>query len=55
MMYSGLALEALAQLGVLGADAHGAGVQIADAHHDAALAHQQGGAEAELLGAQHTD
>ena len=50
----GLALEPLAQLGVLGADAHGAGVQVADTHHHAALAHQQGGAEAELLSAQHT-
>ena len=50
----GLALEPLAQLGVLGADAHGAGVQVADTHHHAAFAHQQGGAEAELLSAQHT-
>ena len=37
----GLALEPLAQLGVLGADAHGAGVQVADTHHHAAFAHQQ--------------
>ena len=48
-----LALEVLAQLGVLGADAHGTGVQIAHAHHHAALGHQQGGAEAKLLCAQH--
>ena len=49
-----LALEALAQLRVLGADAHGAGVEVADPHHDAAFAHQQGSAEAEFLRAQHT-
>ena len=48
-----LAAEVLAQLGVLGADAHGAGVQIAHAHHHTALGHQQGSAEAELLCAQH--
>ena len=48
-----LALEPLAQLRVLGADAHGAGVQVADAHHHAAHGHQRPGAEAELLGAQH--
>ena len=48
------AFEILAQLGILGADAHGAGVQIADTHHHAALAHQQGGAKAEFLSAQHT-
>ena len=49
-----LAAEVLAQLGILGADAHGAGVQIAHTHHHAALGHQQGGAKAELLCAQHT-
>ena len=49
-----LALEVLAQLRVLGADAHGAGIQIAHTHHHAALGHQQGSAEAELLCAQHT-
>ena len=49
----GLALEALAQFRVLGADAHGAGVEVADAHHDAAFAHQQGRAEAELFCAEH--
>ena len=36
----GLAAEVLAQLGVLGADAHGAGVEVADTHHDAAHGHQ---------------
>ena len=46
--------KVLAQLGVLGADAHGAGVQVAHPHHDAALGHQQAGAKAELLCAQHT-
>ena len=47
------ALEVFAQLGVLGADAHGAGVQVAHPHHDAALGHQQACAEAEFLRAQH--
>ena len=46
----GLAVEALAQLGVLGGDAHRAGVEVADPHHDAARHHQRGGGEAELLG-----
>ena len=48
----GLAGEPLAQLGVLGGHAHRAGVQVAHAHHDAALDHQRGGGEAELLGAE---
>ena len=48
----GLAGEALAQLGVLGRDADGAGVEVADAHHDAALDDQRRGGEAELLGAE---
>ena len=48
----GLALEPLAQFGVLGADAHGAGVQVADAHHHAAHGHQRAGAKAEFLGTQ---
>ena len=48
----GLAGEAGAQLGVLRRDAHRAGVQVADAHHDAAGDHQRGGGEAELLGAE---
>jgi hypothetical protein len=48
----GLAGELLAQLGVLGGDADRAGVQVADAHHDAAADHERGGGEAELLGAE---
>ncbi len=47
-----LAGEARAQLGVLGRDADGAGVQVADAHHDAAFDDERGGGEAELLGAE---
>ena len=46
----GRAGEALAQLGVLGGDAHRAGVEVADPHHDAARHDQRGGGEAELLG-----
>ncbi|MCY1376487.1 hypothetical protein D9M69_639780 [compost metagenome] len=45
----GLAAEAGAQLGVLGGNTHGAGVQVADAHHDAAFNHQRGRGEAKLL------
>ena len=45
-------LESLAQLRVLGSDAHGTGVQIADPHHHAAQGHQGSGGETELLGAQ---
>ena len=48
-----LALKALAQLGVLGADAHGAGIQVAHAHHHAAHGNQRAGAKAELFSAQH--
>ena len=48
----GLAGELLAQLGVLGGDADRAGVQVADAHHDAARGDQRRGGEAEFLGAQ---
>ena len=48
----GLATEALAQDGVLGRDAHRAGVEVADAHHDAARRDQRGGGEAELVGAE---
>ena len=44
-----LAGEALAQLRVLGGDAHRAGVEVADAHHDAAHGHQRRGGEAEFL------
>ena len=48
----GLAGEFFAQLGVLGGDAHRAGVHVADPHHDAAFGHQGGGGEAVLFGAQ---
>ena len=49
---SGLPVKRFAQLGVLGGDAHRAGVEVADPHHDAARHHQRGGGEAELLGAE---
>jgi hypothetical protein len=49
---SGLPAEAGAQLGVLGGDADRAGVEVADAHHDAARHDQRRGGEAELLGAE---
>ncbi len=45
-----LAVELLAQLGVLGRDAHRAGVEVADPHHDAPADHQRGRREAVLLG-----
>ncbi len=48
----GLALEFLAQLGVLRGHAHRAGVQMAFAHHDAAFYHQRCGGKAEFVGAQ---
>ena len=48
----GLALELLAQLRVLRRDADRAGVEVADAHHDAARRDQRRGGEAELLGAE---
>ncbi len=47
-----LAGEALAQHGVLGGDAHRAGVEVADPHHHAAHHHQRRRGEAVLLGAQ---
>ncbi|MPM13782.1 hypothetical protein SDC9_60141 [bioreactor metagenome] len=47
-----LAGELRPQLRVLGGHAHRAGVQVADPHHHAALDHQRGGRESELLGAQ---
>ena len=47
-----LAGEPRAQLRVLGRDADRAGVEVADAHHDAAGDHQRRGGEAELLGAE---
>src|SRR3990172_3725066 len=46
------ALELLAQLGVLGRYADRAGVQVADAHHDATHDDEGRGGEAELLGAE---
>jgi hypothetical protein len=48
----GLALEALAQLGVLRRDADRTGVVVTDAHQDAAARHQRRSPEAELLGAE---
>ena len=47
-----LALEALAQFGVLGGHADRAGVQMALAHHDAARGDQRRGGEADLVGAE---
>ena len=47
-----LAGEFLAKLGVLRGDADGAGVEVADAHHDAAGGDQRAGAEAEFLRAE---
>ncbi len=46
----GLALEARAQLGILGRDPDRAGVEVADAHHHAAERDQRRGREAELVG-----
>ena len=48
----GLARELLAQLRVLRRDADRAGVEVADAHHDAARRDQRRRREAELLGAE---
>ena len=48
----GLAGEPCAQLGVLGRDAHRAGVEVADAHQDAARHDERRRREAELLGAE---
>src|SRR5215210_3188502 len=42
--------KALPQLGVLGRYAHRAGVQVADAHHDAAGGNERRGRESEVLG-----
>ena len=49
-----LPLEPAPQGGILGGNAHGAGVQIAHPHHHAAHGHQRRGGEAELLRPQHT-
>jgi hypothetical protein len=47
-----LAGELRAQLRILRGDADRAGVQVADAHHDAAQRDERRGGEAELLGAE---
>ena len=47
-----LAREAFAQHWVLGGDADRAGVQVADAHHNAAHRHQRPGGKTEFLGAE---
>ena len=49
----GLAFELAAQHRVLRRHAHRAGIEVALAHHDAALDHQRRGGEAELVGAEH--
>src|SRR5258706_1620069 len=52
----GLALEFFAELGVLRGDANGAGVEVADAHHDAAGSDEGSGGEADFFSAeQHGD
>ena len=48
----GLAREPGSQLGVLCRHTHGAGVEMADPHHDAAGHDQRSGGESELLGAE---
>ena len=48
----GLAGEFRAEPGILGRDAHRAGIEMADAHHDAARGHQWRGRKTELLGAE---
>ena len=53
MTFSGVPVNLARRRLVLGADAHRAGVGMALAHHDAAHGDQAGGADAELLGAQH--
>ena len=47
-----LAVELLPQLRILRRDAHRAGVQVADAHHDAARHDERRRGKAELLGAE---
>ncbi len=49
---SGVPVNFLRSSGILRRDAHRAGVQVADAHHDAAHHHQRRRGEAELLGAE---
>ena len=48
----GLTREQLAQLGILGGDADRAGVEVALAHHDAALGDERPGAETDLVGSE---
>ena len=48
----GLAGESRTEPWILRRDAHGAGVQVANAHHDAARGHQRCGRKTELLGAE---
>ena len=48
----GLAREHLAKFGVLRGDAHGAGVQVALAQHNAAHSDERRGSHPELFGAQ---
>ena len=45
----GTSRELLAQVWVLGGNAHGAGIEVAYAHHDAAFHHQGSGGKAEFL------
>ena len=45
-------VEPLPELRILGGDANGAGVQMTDAHHDAAQHHERRRGESELFGAQ---
>ena len=49
--WSAAPVNSLRKFGVLGGHADRAGVQVADAHHDAAERDQRRGGEAELLGA----
>ena len=48
-----IAGKALAEFRILRGHAHRAGVQVADAHHDAPERHERRGGEAEFLGAEH--
>ena len=50
----GLAGEPLPQLRVLRSDTHRAGVEVTLAQHDAALRHEGGGRDAELVGPEET-
>ena len=48
----GLSVEPLTQQRILGGHTDRTGVEVANAHHDAAGHHQRGGGEPELLGTQ---